>query len=181
MVVEYFCPGAVYTYIYKRASLACAARLADTKCPPEAPFGRLGSHWLIIREIISLNMSILVLKSISLEKSPNLSIFSATPIGRCPYGMDGVSRPSVRPYVCVYVRTRATAKSNSPYLPNFAYRISLCCRSAPSTFFHKISSLPVFISIYSYFNTSTVKFVNNNESMIKFEDLSEIIPPHRDR
>ena len=26
---------------YKRASLACAARLADTSCPPEAPFGRL--------------------------------------------------------------------------------------------------------------------------------------------
>ena len=25
----------------KRASLACAARLADTSCPPEAPFGRL--------------------------------------------------------------------------------------------------------------------------------------------
>ena len=27
--------------IYKRASLACAARLADTLCPPKAPFGRL--------------------------------------------------------------------------------------------------------------------------------------------
>ena len=27
----------------KRASLACAARLADTLCPPEAPFGRLWS------------------------------------------------------------------------------------------------------------------------------------------
>ena len=26
---------------YKRASLACAARLADTLCPPEDPFGRL--------------------------------------------------------------------------------------------------------------------------------------------
>ena len=61
--------------INKRASLACAARLADTLCPPETPFGRLGSHWLIIREITYLNMSILVLlKSISLEKSPNLSI-----------------------------------------------------------------------------------------------------------
>ena len=44
---------------YKRSSLACAARLADTLCPPEAPFGRLGSHWLIIREIASLNMSVL--------------------------------------------------------------------------------------------------------------------------
>ena len=27
----------------KRASLACAARLADTLCPPEVPFGRLWS------------------------------------------------------------------------------------------------------------------------------------------
>ena len=31
----------VRLYVYKRASLACAARLADTLCPPEAPFGRL--------------------------------------------------------------------------------------------------------------------------------------------
>ena len=31
----------MYIYIYKRASLACAARLADTLCPPEAPFGLL--------------------------------------------------------------------------------------------------------------------------------------------
>ena len=60
--------------IDKRASLACAARLADTSCPPEAPFGRLRSHWLIIREIASINMSILGLKSISLKKTPNLSI-----------------------------------------------------------------------------------------------------------
>ena len=30
-----------YIHIYKRASLAYAARLADTLCPPEAPFGRL--------------------------------------------------------------------------------------------------------------------------------------------
>ena len=28
--------------INKRASLACAARLADTLCPPEAPFGHIG-------------------------------------------------------------------------------------------------------------------------------------------
>ena len=26
---------------HKRASLACAARMADTSCPPEDPFGRL--------------------------------------------------------------------------------------------------------------------------------------------
>ena len=31
----------IYIYKYKRASLACAARLADPSCPPEAPFGRL--------------------------------------------------------------------------------------------------------------------------------------------
>ena len=30
-------------YVYKRDSLACAVRLADTLCPPEAPFGRLWS------------------------------------------------------------------------------------------------------------------------------------------
>ena len=48
-------------HINKRASLDCAARLADTLCPPEAPFGRLGSHWLIIREIASLNMSVQLL------------------------------------------------------------------------------------------------------------------------
>ena len=33
----------IYIYIYKRASLACAARLSDTKCPPEASFGHLWS------------------------------------------------------------------------------------------------------------------------------------------
>ena len=48
------------SYIQARFALACAARLADTSCPPEAPFGRLESHWLIIREITSLNMSVLL-------------------------------------------------------------------------------------------------------------------------
>ena len=43
-----------------RFALACAARLADTLCPPKAPFGRLESHWLIIREITSLNTSVLL-------------------------------------------------------------------------------------------------------------------------
>ena len=51
----------IYIYIYKPASLAYAARLADTLCPPEAPFGSLGSHWLIIRDITSLNTSDLLL------------------------------------------------------------------------------------------------------------------------
>ena len=65
----------IYIYKYKRASFACAARLADTLCPPEAPFGRLGSHWLIIRKIKSLNTSVLLLESKSREKSTKLSIF----------------------------------------------------------------------------------------------------------
>ena len=47
--------------VHKRASLACAARQPDTLCPPEAPFGRLGSHWLFIRERTSLNTSVLLL------------------------------------------------------------------------------------------------------------------------
>ena len=37
--------------VQARFALACAARLANTSRPPEAPFGRLESHWLIIREI----------------------------------------------------------------------------------------------------------------------------------
>ena len=49
-------------YHHKRASLACAARLADTLCPPEAAFEYLNSHSLIIREITSLNMYLLLLK-----------------------------------------------------------------------------------------------------------------------
>ena len=71
----------IYYHIYKRASLACAARLADTLCPPEAPFGCLGSHWLIIREITYLNMSILVLIKIDftrkITKFVNFKIFDA--------------------------------------------------------------------------------------------------------
>ena len=31
----------IFICVQARASLACAARLADTSCPPEAPFGRL--------------------------------------------------------------------------------------------------------------------------------------------
>ena len=50
----------IYIYIQARFALACAARLADTLCPPEAPFGHLESHWLIIWEITSLNMSVLL-------------------------------------------------------------------------------------------------------------------------
>ena len=48
--------------IKETSKFACLrSRLADTLCPPEAPFGRLGSHWLIIRGIASLNMSVLLL------------------------------------------------------------------------------------------------------------------------
>ena len=35
--------GSTVYMINKRASLACAARMADTLCPPEATFGRLWS------------------------------------------------------------------------------------------------------------------------------------------
>ena len=60
---------------YKRASLACAARLADTLCPPEAPFGRLEVTLVnykgdIISEYVHLSFKIDITR-----KSPNLSIF----------------------------------------------------------------------------------------------------------
>ena len=58
----------------------------------------------------------------------------------------------VRPYVCMSVRA-LLRNLTVRILPNFACRISLWCRCAPSTFFLKISSPPVFMSIYSYFNT----------------------------
>ena len=63
---QFSAPGSFFNqfvtdiYIYKRASLACAARLADTLCPPEGSFGRLASHGSIIREITSLNTSVLL-------------------------------------------------------------------------------------------------------------------------
>ena len=67
----------MYIYIvYKRASLACAARLADTLCPPEAPFGRLEVTLVNYKEDIISKYVHLSLKSISLEKLPNLSIFN---------------------------------------------------------------------------------------------------------
>ena len=50
----------LYMLYYKRGSLACAARLADTLCPLEAPFGNLSPHELIMREI-SLNTSVFML------------------------------------------------------------------------------------------------------------------------
>ena len=39
----------VYLFIDNRASLAYTARLADTLCLPEATFGRVGLHQLVIR------------------------------------------------------------------------------------------------------------------------------------
>ena len=62
-------------YTYKRASLACAARLADTLCPPEAPFGRLEVTLVNYSGDIISKYVHLSFKSISLEKTPNLSIF----------------------------------------------------------------------------------------------------------
>ena len=59
-------------------------------------------------------------------------------------------------WTVLYVRTRATAKSNSLILPNFTCRISLWCRCALSIFFTK-SHHSWVISVYSYFSTSTVK------------------------
>ena len=38
---KFVCANNPILISYKRASLACAARLAGTSCPPEAPFGRL--------------------------------------------------------------------------------------------------------------------------------------------
>ena len=74
---SFFNQFVTYIYINKRASLACALRGWRTLCVRRRlPSVAWRWHWLIIREITSLNMSILVilLKPISLEKSPNLSI-----------------------------------------------------------------------------------------------------------
>ena len=59
----------------KRASLACAARVADTLCPPECPFGRLKVTLVNYKEDSISKYVHLSLKSISLKKLPNLSIF----------------------------------------------------------------------------------------------------------
>ena len=60
--------------IYKRASLACAARLADTSCPPEAPFGRL-EVTLVNYEGDNISKYVhLCDKTDFTQKSPNLSI-----------------------------------------------------------------------------------------------------------
>ena len=61
--------------IYKRASLACAARLADTSCPPDAPFGRLEVTLVnykgdIISKYVHLSFKIDITR-----KTPNLTIF----------------------------------------------------------------------------------------------------------
>ena len=48
----------IYIYIYKRASLACAARLADTLCPPEVRLvnykGDIISKYLYLSFIIDI-------------------------------------------------------------------------------------------------------------------------------
>ena len=65
----------IYIYIYKRASLACAARLADTSCRPEAPFGRLE---VTLVNYNGDNISEYVCPTVLIDftpKAPNLSIF----------------------------------------------------------------------------------------------------------
>ena len=62
-------------YIYKRASLACAVRLADALCPPEAPCGRLWSPLISNKgDNISKYVCLTVIINIA-RKSPNLSIY----------------------------------------------------------------------------------------------------------
>ena len=70
--------GAIYPYhycIYKRASLACAARLADTLCPPEAPFGRLEVTLVNYKGDIISKYVHLRFKIDFTRKRPKLSIF----------------------------------------------------------------------------------------------------------
>ena len=61
-------------YIYKRASLACAARLADTSYPPEAPFGRLEVRLVNYKGDIMSKYVHLSYKIDITQKSRNLSI-----------------------------------------------------------------------------------------------------------
>ena len=50
-------------YKYKRASLACAARLADTMCPHESPFGRLATLFnVVLMNIIVLSLIVNILE-----------------------------------------------------------------------------------------------------------------------
>ena len=54
----------------KRASLAWAARLADTSCPPEAPFGRLEVRLVkykgdIISKYVHLSFKIDIIRKIT--------------------------------------------------------------------------------------------------------------------
>ena len=61
--------------IDKRASNACAARLADTLCPPEAPFGRL---WLSLINYLGDDISKYVCPTVIIDiarKITKLSIF----------------------------------------------------------------------------------------------------------
>ena len=61
--------------LHKRALLDCAERLADTSCPPEAPFGRLEVTLVnykgdVITKYVHLSFKIDISRKI-----PNLSIF----------------------------------------------------------------------------------------------------------
>ena len=75
LVYSSICIYTVYIYKYKRASLASTPRLADTKCPPDAPFGRL---WLPLINYMGDNISKYACPTVIIDiarKSPNLSIF----------------------------------------------------------------------------------------------------------
>ena len=61
--------------VYKRASLACAARLADTSCPPEAPFGRLEVRLVNYKGDIISKYLYLSFKIDITRKTTDLSIF----------------------------------------------------------------------------------------------------------
>ena len=55
--------------------MACAARVADTLCPPEAPFDRPGVTLVNYMGDISSKYVHLSFKIDITQKSPNLSIF----------------------------------------------------------------------------------------------------------
>ena len=60
-------------HLYKRASLACAARLADTLCPPEAPFGRL---WSPLINYMGDNISKYVCPTVIIDIARKITKFS---------------------------------------------------------------------------------------------------------
>ena len=58
--------------IYKHASLASAARLADTLCPPEAPSGRL---WSLLINYMGDNISKYVWPTVIIDIAREITKF----------------------------------------------------------------------------------------------------------